>query len=227
MSIPKERPMLFSGPMVRAILYGRKTQTRRIVKVQPDCRSWCLAEYDAVVPRMKWAPCYGSDEAPNGQEAYIDCPYGKPGDRLRISEEVVVAVVEDFDGDCISVTYPADNLHSERYADPELIAKVKTYKTGHLRGVHLPPAYARRLRLEITGVRVERLQDISEAGAMAEGAERPVLSAAELHGMSVHPMTGSYAEGFRDLWQSINGPDSWSANPWVWVVEFRKLEDAQ
>jgi hypothetical protein len=224
----KERPILFSGPMVRAILGGRKTQTRRIVKSQPDCKSWCLAEIEAKRESLrhdssvfKWAPCYGSDETPNGEDEYIHCPYGKPGDRLRISEEVTVKpLCEDW----FTVLYHADRALVERPCDPGLMQRIKNYKTGHLRGVSLPPAYARPDRLIITGVRVERLQDISEADAMAEGCDRIDLSPREINGMQVHPLTSTYFAAFSELWCSINGPESWAANPWAWVVEFRRCE---
>ncbi len=219
MSQAKERPILFSGPMVRAILDGRKTQSRRIVRVQPDCRSWCLAEIDAGVPRTKWAPCYGTDETPNGQSEWIDCPYGKPGDRLRISEEVKVKA---FCEDWYSVHFAADSLYLERACDVGLMQKIKNYKTGHLRGVHLPPAYARPTRLEITGVRVERLTDISPEDALAEGV------ADSKSDYEICKKDGRVPViAFAKLWQSINGPDSWAANPWVWVIEFRKTEAAQ
>jgi hypothetical protein len=214
--------------MVRAILDGRKTQTRRTIKPQPvntDQWDWQFMQTDDPSGRewLLW-----SSMTPDGG-CWL-CPYGKPGDRLRISEEAVVAVVEDFDGDCISVTYPADNSHSERYADPELIAKVKAYKTGHLRGVHLPPAYARPTRLEITDVRVERLTDISEADAIAEGIHK--YHDLELYGYDPKGtpgllVGGSASEAFFHLWEKINGDGSVSANPWVWVIEFRKTEAAQ
>ena len=222
----KERPILFSGPMVRAIIDGRKTQTRRVIKPQPDlwCRSWCLAEAGAKRKSIKhepvrfmWAPCYGSDETPNGEDTYIDCPYGQSGDRLWVREAwgVVPHVTDNgpkhrAKGDGAGVTWRAD------WSGNPSGFKWKP-------SIHMP-RWASRITLEITGVRVERLGDISEADAMAEGAERPVLSATELNGMPVHPMTGSYADGFRDLWESINGPESWAANPWVWVIKFQKVE---
>jgi hypothetical protein len=212
----RERPILFNGPMVRAILDGRKTQTRRIVKHLES--RWDIAE-DEEGP-WPYFPEYVFDEP---EPVKMACPYGKPGDRLRISEEVTVKAV---DYERYAVLYHAPGMLVERFGTPELIAKIRGYKTGHLRGIHLPPAYARPERLEITGVRVERLRDISEADAMAEGVERPVLSATELDEMPVHPMTGSYVDGFRKLWQSINGPDSWQANPWVWVVSFKQIKES-
>jgi hypothetical protein len=222
----KERPVLFSGPMVRAILDGRKTQTRRVIKPQPERIkgkfNWEWRPTKEQTPRIRWVKDSVDIHCQHCSSWANFCPHGKLGDRLRISEEVKIAVVDDFDGDLISVTYSADNLYSERYADPDLIGKVKAYKTGHLRGVHLPPAYARPTRLEITGVRVERLQDISHEDAIAEGIE-PI----EPKGWKDYQGTAqrymSPATSFQSLWFSINGLESWQANPWVWVIEFKKV----
>ena len=205
MSIPKERPMLFNGDMVRAVLEDRKTQDRIIVKPQPF--GMYRADYEI---RSNPTPYF----VIGGKE--VHCPRGKPGDRLRISEEVKVKpVCEDW----YSVHFTADNLHLERACDVGLMEKIKGYKTSHLRGVHLPPAYARPTRLEITGVRVERLNDISEADAIAEGV---------VFGTGKPNECRTCARGaYMDLWNAINGKDSWIANPWVWVIEFRKLEAAQ
>jgi hypothetical protein len=205
----KERPILFSGAMVRAILDGRKTQTRRIVKFVQFDRS--------DTPGYDWhfrGTAKGTKRSSLWQDMRHEqilsmCPYGKPGDRLRISEEVTVKpLCEDW----FTVLYHADRALVERPCNPGLMQRIKNYKTGHLRGVSLPPAYARPDRLIITGVCVERLQDISEADAMAEGYSVE------------NEIDGDPIEWFAYLWESINGSDSWAANPWVWVVEFRRCE---
>jgi hypothetical protein len=209
----KERPILFSGPMVRAIIEGRKTQTRRIVKLKCHDGFEVGQNYEG----EHW-PVRGGDRMP--------CPYGKTGDRLRISEEVTVKpLCEDW----FTVLYHADRALVERPCDPGLMQRIKNYKTGHLRGVSLPPAYARPDRLIITGVRVERLQDISNEDCVAEG-----MTAI---GKGVRMPDGRYAQAGRyetkastvrqlysELWESINGPGSWGVNPWVWVIEFRRCE---
>jgi hypothetical protein len=207
MSTRKERPILFSGPMVRAILAGRKTQTRRIIKNQ------------------EWYNLKG--EYGDRLRSVDRCPYGTAGERLWVRETWTPDHSPFYPH--FPVAYRADagfdyerNERGETYSPEQKAWFPYRWRPS----IHMP-RWASRITLEITGVRVERLQDISEADAMAEGAERPELSPAELHGMPVHPMTGSYADGFRDLWQSINGPGSWDKNPWVWVVEFRKLEAAQ
>jgi hypothetical protein len=222
MSERKERPILFSGPMVRAIIDGRKTQTRRVIKPQPDpwCRSWCLAEAGAKRKstkhepiRFMWAPCYGSDETPNGEDTYIDCPYGKPGNRLWVREAwAVVPHVTDngpkhrAKGDGTGVTWRADwNANPSGF---------KWKPSTHM------PRWASRITLEITGVRVERLQDISEADVIAEGVSND---------MPIVWQSGDDTPRglFGELWESIHGEGSWDLNPWVWAIEFQKVEVAK
>ena len=181
----KERPILFSGPMVRAILGGRKTQTRRIVKLK------CHDGFE-VGPNYEgehW-PVRGGDRMP--------CPYGKPGDRLWVRETWLCATGEPGPTLC---HYQADGDR------PEFNGLWKP-------SIHMF-RWASRITLEITGVRVERLQDITEADAMAEGVEC-------CSGWIGH--AGEPRRIFCDLWKSINGAESWAANPWVWVVEFRRCE---
>jgi hypothetical protein len=220
----KERPILFSGPMVRAILDGRKTQTRRVIKPQPP--QWIDELHGGQLSGRAPYELENEDNQIVGwgfqdeRGTYWRVPYGNPGDRLWVREAwAVVPHVTDngpkhrAKGDGTGVTWRADwNANPSGFK----------WKPS----IHMP-RWASRITLEITAVRVERLNDISEADAIAEGAERPVLSATELNGMPVHPMTGSYADGFQDLWGSINGPESWAANPWVWVIEFQKVEVAR
>lgn len=203
----KERPILFSGPMVRAILEGRKTQTRRIVKgkgtwavvYNPDSeRTWPGAE----------------DECGDWQD--FECPYGNVGDRLWVRETCCC--------DGWSVHYTADNGHVEfgdtRYDDA---LKLHHYSGGFSRqvpSIHMP-RWASRITLEITGVRVERLNDICEEDAKSEGVEElGELFEKAKHG---HPLT-LWSTAFAWLWFDINGRDSWMQNPWVWVVEFKRNE---
>lgn len=170
----KERPIIFSSPMIRAILEGRKTQTRRIIKPQPD--------RNGLWPR-------GS--AP-GASSY-DCPCGQSGDRLWVREAFV-----SMNG---YVFYRADALpgreHIMKYQSP----------------IHMP-RWASRITLEITKIRVERVQDISEADAIAEGCEQPSGVPTGPHFMR---------QVFRGVWDSIHGPCSWGENPWVWVLEFKRI----
>jgi hypothetical protein len=178
----KERPILFSAPMVRALLGGSKTQTRRVVKPQPDRGEWPWPDMSDA-ERSAWT---------------TSCPYGQPGDRLWVRETHM-----DL-GACY--LYRADAAAEQERA---IVAPRQPWRPA----IHMPRA-ASRITLEITGVRVERLQDISEADAVAEGVRN-----------SLHMPGGRFAnENFAHLWWAINGDGSWEANPWVWVVEFKRVE---
>ena len=226
MNEPKERPILFSGPMVRAIIDGRKTQARRVIKHREN--RWECGDDGATGKVWPFWPCYVFGEP---EPIDMPCPYGNRGDRLWVREKSRVASVTTGHGAWYSLEYAAGGGSGVMLGEMpgrwfpaishNIDGSMRWQPSNHM------PRWASRITLEVTGVRVERLQDISEADAMAEGAERPVLSATELDGMPVHPMTGSYADGFRDLCESINGPESWAANPWVWVIEFQKVEVAK
>ncbi len=182
----KERPILFSASMVRAIQAGTKTQTRRIVKPQPSQQ--LLDEY-ARIRRERGAQ---KDDAGMLSEC-LPCPYGVPGDRLWVRETWHTPYGT-------RVFYRADHLHDPKGDRQHGIAWTPS--------IHMP-RWASRITLEVTEVRVERLQDISEADARSEGVTPADCCDAHYH-------------GFRLLWESINGPGSWDANPWVWVMSFRK-----
>ena len=191
----KERPILFQSDMVNAILEGRKTQTRRIVKPTKDRNgSGC-----------QLAPCEIAGEVNSGD--YSFCSYGKPGDRLWVREAFRNRRVDNSPGD---VVYRADH--------PGESTVPGSYGRSWKPSIHMP-RWASRITLEIVSARVERLQDISEADAKAEGVigEKEAAEA----GLEWHDKP---RRAFRFLWQSINGPDSWDANPWVLVVEFRRIE---
>ncbi|EML8046050.1 TPA: hypothetical protein NJF88_002876 [Pseudomonas aeruginosa] len=202
----KERPILFTGPMVRAILEGRKTVTRRVVKPQPD---FLGSMVDPNTP-------FKTLDA--GLHARITCPHGQPDDRLWVRE----AWAADAQVDAIAprdlsqgepIWYPAD--FSVRQTGCSMISKGRGRPSIHM------PRWASRILLEITAVRIERLQDISEKQALAEGVE--------LEGEGVcwagaaGTASDSPVESFRLLWELINGAGSWNANPWVWVVEFKRV----
>lgn len=185
---PKERPMLFSAPMVRALLDGSKTQTRRVVSQRH------LPQID-----LSRFPLIANWSKPK--------PYGHTGDRLWVRESFWGCDLPGY-GDQPCVVYE-DEWRGKEYrpAEPRPWAR----KFGHIPGIHMPRDSS-RITLEITGVRVERLQDISDADSLAEGVDRTNTS-----------IPGYAKERYRQLWESINGPGSWDANPWVWVVEFRRL----
>lgn len=187
----KERPILFSAPMVRAILEGRKTQTRRIMKPQP------VALTDDHTHKA-WQNC--------GDPRAQRCPYGQPGDRLWVRETWGVlhdCYLKDADE---PTWWRAD--FSKRDEEGQIMPRWRP-------SIYMPKTRS-RITLEITGVRVERLKDISEEDAKAEGA-RPWL-----HPLHPNGENRRHIYGFSALWESINGLDSWAANPWVWVVEFKR-----
>lgn len=202
----KERPILFSGSMVRAILAGTKTQTRRAL---PTMETLGRIEYPGKrdwrgISRVNWL-----DTAEGMAAAVRECPHGTVGTKLWVRE--TWAVPHRYDGHGPS-NIPVLGVRTHYAA---------TEERGGLRwrpSIHMP-RWASRITLEITGVRVERLHDISEADAMAEG----VNVHPDHHGK---PRTSIYSpvQAYRDLWESINGQGSWAVNPWVWVISFHRLE---
>ena len=205
----KERPILFSGPMVRAILSGAKTQTRRVVKLTDagrvrdvgSRRNWHIGDPDAV----------------------LACHYGQPGDRLWVREAFMPCPLEN-PTTCPSrwnIAYASDAEQVERQAPAGYNPMLYNYERW-TPSIHMP-RWASRITLEITSVRVERLQAISEADARAEG-----VTAVSSGGVTLFTTTGvncfqTAKDAYAALWESINGPGSWDANPWVWVVEFRRV----
>lgn len=242
----KERPILFSAPMVRALLADTKTQTRRVVKsielargeargVRVAPNTFCYLDFDGV-PGLSWRPFGGSQTVPYPPEKVAAaCPYGERGDQLWVKETFAPCAAPALKG---HVHYRADGavgLRQQTNGGDSWWAR-----SGHtlglaektLHGVWVGPPKkwkpsifmtrkASRITLEVTGVRVERLQAISETDAMAEGIactneHRWGLAATgREHNAPTH--------AFRALWESINGADSWAANPWVWVVEFKRV----
>lgn len=211
----KLRPILFSTAMVQAILDGRKTQTRRVVKVQPrdDNQRWQLSRMLESTSKsdkknegkLHWVVMENDYSIKEYDPRYFVCPYGQPGDILWVRETWAPAL-----GD---ICYKAD-YSEETLADEENKGIWKP-------SIHMPFAAA-RIFLRIKSVRVERLQDISEADAVAEGT-----TPAKIQIVAALFQTTSarrcYRDGFKSIWQSINGAESWNANPWVWVVEFERI----
>lgn len=201
-----DRPILFSGPMVRALLNGSKTQTRRVVKPTWPAHAQEVSLFDD--GRFQYADMDGWHDAPAPR-----CPYGAPGDRLWVRE--TFAKIDGQTQPWIETDYRATYTHGDRLGDSLGIKKRWTP------AIHMPRA-ASRITLDVTGVRVERLQYISEADARAEGS--PCVD--EVSGREVlfpdASKCGTFKLGYRCVWEEINGPGSWDANPWVWVIEFRR-----
>ena len=193
-----ERPILFSAPMVRAILAGRKTVTRRVIKPQPKHTDghnpWTtLKYYEEGHVAIECGPDYPDDAADERH-----CPYGAPGDQLWLRE--TWAVSNHYDSVKPSAVHDG--------------AKVAYAASGGCNGLRLRPSifmprWASRITLAVTAVSVERVQDINDAEAEMEGVDRP------LDGMA-------WCSSFARLWDAINGKRApWESNPWVWVVRFK------
>jgi len=196
----KERPILFSAPMVKAILDGRKTVTRRVVKPQPPANAHQVETWHHPDTKPRFFTWTTAGEISDQWEP-LPCPYGQPGEKLWVREtwmDLLGTGIERKTGDHGRYAYAADTPPGS-YGDDQR----KAYGLKWRPSIHMPRA-ASRITLEVTDVRVERLGDVSESDARAEGVQ-------------------SVAE-FKELWASINGPSSWDANPWVWVVEFKRVE---
>ena len=200
----KERPILFSGEMVRAILDGRKKQTRRVIKPQPSMEQSCEPEGYSWIPAWK-----GRELSPT------QCPYGQPGDRLWVRETW-------FSPEKGIAAYKA---YGEKKPNPP--GQIGFYYPGPIKwkpSIHMP-RWASRITLEVVNVRVERLQDITAHDALAEGIDTRglYLGNPDYDHIARHTAIGL----FRSLWDSINVSRGfgWDVNPWIWVVEFKKFEE--
>lgn len=225
-----ERPILFSAPMVRAILAGTKTQTRRAMTNQPQWDStltppgWCWHGKKAGEPSLiKWP-----NETRLAREltARAVCPYGQAGDRLWVRETwgLFKKTPDDHVHACVRGDRRADGFEPHYRATDTWDMPAGAWRPS----IHMP-RWASRLTLEITGVRAERLQTISAADAKAEGIEGQFDDGPWRNygrdgywfpeGKDTAPVLS-----YRSLWEKINGPDSWAADPWVWVVEFKRVQ---
>jgi len=234
----KERPILFSKPMVNAILEGRKTQTRRIIKADWDWASTCR-ECGGTGKTYLSAGEFSSQNC-RTCEREPACPYGKVGDRLWVRE----TWKPDENGNTCCITYAADEQkidieNTSEAADRWLSVRKPNEQYPRMEpakwrpSIHMP-RWASRIDLEITNVRVERLNDISEQDAAAEGIVIDIFNQGEppKHGhfdclRKYVPAFGEFDPArykFFRLWESINGTGSWNQNPWVWVIEFKRVK---
>lgn len=196
----KERGMIFNGEMVRAILDGRKTQTRRPIK-------WKQTRFTEIGEREDGSKWPWSEDAEHAFDFWHPCPFGSVGDRIWVRE---TWARYNIDQNCHDIAYrattPADWPEEGRWRP----------------SIHMP-RWACRITLEITDVRVERLNAISQEDAQAEGMEltgwRPTYSDPDSGGEVMTPY-----DNFAELWLSIYGEENWLANPWVWVIEFKRVE---
>lgn len=188
----KETGLMFKAPLVRAILEGRKTQTRRVAKPvkHPDLGNL----YTPGALLREHEPQHVINRA---------CPYGQPGDRIYVRETF------SQHPEWGQLAFRADG---EEFED----ADGWLWEPKWIPSIHMPKDFA-RIWLEITGVRLERIQDISEADALAEGAR---FELASIDSVRIGA-TASFLSGFRNIWESTGG--DWDANPWVWAIDFKVL----
>ncbi|EDV5024166.1 hypothetical protein ID80_004852 [Salmonella enterica subsp. enterica serovar Ball] len=205
----KERGMIFNAEMVRAILDGRKTQTRRPIK-------WKQTRFTEIAERDDGSLWPWAEDCERGGDIWFACPYGEIGDRIWVRETFRV---HSRATDVATLVYRASVRNSwteQTHRVPVAVCNKPATPEKWTPSIHMP-RWASRLTLEITGVRVERLRDLSEDDAKSEGITPP--SGGVLPGWE-------YRINFRDLWMDIYGTDNWEANPWVWVIEFKRVEGA-
>lgn len=212
----KERGMIFNAEMVNAILSGRKTQTRRPIK-------WKQTRFTEIAERDDGSLWPWAEDCERGGDIWFACPFGEVGDRIWVRE--TWQVIHDHIDESSHVEYrtyspsiPKEKdrywhtVYAEHFGDESREDRGFPWRPA----IHMP-RWASRITLEITDVRVERLRDLSEEDAKSEG---------------IIPSAGGVLPGweyrinFRDLWMDIYGTDNWEANPWVWVIEFKRVEGA-
>lgn len=222
----KEKSIIFNAEMVRAILDGRKTQTRRVVK-------------------GNWLPLVEEVLRVNGKWVFetidydLTTPFGEVGDRLWVKEKAKIIeffegrqnpyICDDFEEDRCYIQYSDgvvlfEELVCENHINVNEVAQAKRLRGKNISAIFMP-RWASRITLEITDIRVERLKDISEEDAIAEG----VFKSKDYFHSTIHPTKGTYQcwpnakTAFEKLWESIKGKGSWAENPFVWVVSFKVI----
>jgi hypothetical protein len=223
--------------MVKAIQAGTKTQTRRIIKNvgigtvsrKPKLVPEYIGRFVNSAGSDLWAPFGSGQERPDGAQntvntmrsGWFPCPYGQPGDRLKVGE--AWRTLKEYDDlspaqllDHAPISFEADGVTLNGH-------------WGQYRNARFLPMRFRRLELEVVAVRVERLQAISTADSVAEGIEVVYRDGPDVF-YKRYSQPGKWhkqlmpTQSYRTLWESINGPDCWEANPWVWVVEFQVVQ---
>lgn len=230
---PRDIPILMSAPMVRATLSDAKTQTRRILKPQPRGTPW-FWEGDEVDPEPKWFDWWEEGREPCGAPTReVNAPIRlrwAVGDRLWVRETLTARPMANFltgePTNAIVAAYAADDEDVVERAGFNLCPwwNGGADKRRSLPAIHMPRRVS-RITLEVTGIKIERLQGISEADAIAEGVEYRDGSWGIWDAAGSHVCGGSPdpREAYRCLWLNINGPGSWDANPWVVAIEYRRV----
>jgi hypothetical protein len=225
--------------MVKALMAGTKTQTRRIVKVQPPAEGYRLSTLMSTtgdrrnMGKHQWAKLSADGfSIDHSHDVYFTCPYGYVGDRLWVRESSYQygrnLYSEDESGEREWFFRP--DIFAPRHfaADGPKPEAAEDFLWRSVPSIHMP-RWASRILLEIVGVRVERLNNISEADAIAEGIEPTEDWGGNWQWYQDYLSESNQVlarESYASLWRKINGPESWAANPWVWVVEFKVIEPA-
>ncbi|PNK64475.1 hypothetical protein A6J33_017665 [Pantoea sp. FDAARGOS_194] len=216
----RERPILLNADMVRAVLNGSKTQTRRIITPQPFDRSWARHDHQIEIASGR---AENGDEIDgllaytksSGGEWHAFCPFGQPGDRLWVRETFRV---HSRATDVATLVYKASGRQSwteQTHRVPASVCNKPAVIEKWTPSIHMP-RWASRITLEITGVRVERLTALSDDDARNEGCPAQLP-----HNPEDEHQARTW---FRGLWSEIYGEESWQANLWVWVIEFKRVE---
>ena len=228
-----ERGMIFNAEMVRAILAGRKTQTRRIMKVQPESNQLGLllitdSTRHSDIGKYHWAESNATGN--HVRSKLFACPFGAVGDQIWVRETFQGPLfnyeqMDEYLEDSSKLEkpefcqYAADGGHRPEYQDAD-----DNLRHGWRPSIHMP-RWASRILLEITDVRVERLNAISEEDARAEGIiDGGCLNCGEPEPCGCANPEPDATDAFAYLWQSFYGQENWNANPWVWVIEFKRVE---
>ncbi|EKK1884690.1 hypothetical protein PL866_004351 [Salmonella enterica] len=201
--------MIFNAEMVRAILDGRKTQTRRVLATYQDAVKFC-PEWDVNGKQIFIVLGEKDHAGMNPVITAIPCPFGQPGDRVWVRETFRV---HSRATDVATLVYRASVRNSwteQTHRVPVAVCNKQATPEKWTPSIHMP-RWASRITLEITGVRVERLNSITESDAEAEGVNDTGFG-------------DLLVDGYRYLWKSIYGEESWADNPWVWVIEFKRVK---
>ncbi|PHJ65032.1 hypothetical protein VF04_04415 [Nostoc linckia z7] len=227
----KERPLLFNGDMVCAILQGSKSETRRLrsldyINKAPD--NFFLEALILEKPKKDLVTVAKFKNLTTGELVDIPCPYGQPGDLLWVRETWRQAPSDD----AVCFAYKADMSYKCSPSVPEL-EKLVAVNGAWKPSIHMPKQAA-RIWLEILNIRVEKLWDINQISATREGVEKVFRDAS--YNQPARELYKDYHSGafvytrprtsFQSLWESVNGANSWAIDPWIWVVEFKKCDDA-
>lgn len=215
----RTRPILFSGSMVRAILEGTKTQTRRIMKPQPDSEPTAIESVALTKTNSEGVASPGREVfGAYGDDWFCKCPYGAPGDRLWVRE---TCKAEELPSGLDGVRYAADGAFREIENTQEASDRwgslycYGVHSNKNVPSIHMP-RWASRITLEITDVSVERLKEISVEDVKSEG-----YPGTDVDGKHI---PWSPIGWYMSVWESINGVGSWEKNPWVWVVSFERVD---